>query len=194
MPRDLAFSECADLPVSIIRIASVPSIRSGRRKVPPRPGCSPRLTSGKPNSAPSMARMRSQASAISNPAPSAAPWTTATVGQASRSSRSRTAWPARRRSAASSGSVISDSIPISAPAANPAVFAERITSPRGGSRSIRSSCSESPRSASSVIALTSCPGTSSSSQATPSPPRAARQPFSGGASRAGPRSRRVRPR
>ena len=55
-------------------------IRRVKRAVPPRPGCSPSITSGKPNRAPSIAMRDWQASATSRPPPRQKPWITATVG------------------------------------------------------------------------------------------------------------------
>src|SRR5262249_34348798 len=64
-------------PVSNRRIALDFPIACTRRWVPPAPGISPRVTSGTPNRADSPAMTISQASAISQPPPSASPRTAA---------------------------------------------------------------------------------------------------------------------
>ncbi len=92
-------------------------IRWTSRCVPPMPGMTPRPTSGMPTLAPRAARMKSQASASSNPPPSAKPFTAAITGirDASKRSPSRCAWATRTSAAAGSAS---DIALMSAPAAN----------------------------------------------------------------------------
>ncbi len=57
------------LPVSISGIACIGLTRCVKRAVPPKPGCRPSITSGKPKRAPSMAMRIWQASATSRPPP-----------------------------------------------------------------------------------------------------------------------------
>ena len=56
-------------------------IRRGSRCVPPAPGTTPSVTSGKPRTAPGAATRARQARAISKPPPSAAPLMAATAGR-----------------------------------------------------------------------------------------------------------------
>ena len=65
-------------------IACIGLTRCVKRTVPPRPGCRPSITSGKPNRASSIAIRIWQASATSRPPPRQKPWITATVGNAQR--------------------------------------------------------------------------------------------------------------
>src|SRR5580700_1337911 len=92
----------------------------------------------------------------------------ATVGSGSRSRRSSTAWPRVSVASIAAGSVTPRNWAMSAPAIKPLRLAERITSPRGWSRSILSSTALSSVSTSSdkVLALESF--LSNSSQAMPS--------------------------
>ncbi len=67
-------------PVTIILSAFSGPTSRGRRCVPPAPGRRPSLTSGRPTRAVGAATRKWQASANSNPPPSAAPWIAATTG------------------------------------------------------------------------------------------------------------------
>src|SRR5271156_5173875 len=68
------------LAVNIMPIAILSGIWRGRRCTPPAPAISPTRGSGSPKRAWSAAMMMSQASAISNPPPSANPFTAAMIG------------------------------------------------------------------------------------------------------------------
>src|SRR6516164_1447804 len=69
-------------PVSAISIARWYGIRRGSRNSPPAPATRPRLTSGRPNTASSLATTRSQDRTISNPPARAYPSTAAMTGLA----------------------------------------------------------------------------------------------------------------
>ena len=79
-PSDFAFRASMVLPVSISGIACIGLTSCVKRAVPPRPGCRPSITSGKPNRASSIAIRIWQASATSSPPPRQKPWITATLG------------------------------------------------------------------------------------------------------------------
>src|SRR5579862_1861357 len=156
------------LPVSIMVMACTGLISRVSRTVPPRPGCSPSKTSGKPKLASSMAMRKSQASATSSPPPRQKPWITATVGSGSRSRRSSTAWPRVSACTIGAGSVTPRNWAMSAPAMKPERLAERMTKPRGWSRSIFSSTALSSVSTSSDRVLALASFLSNKSQAMPS--------------------------
>ena len=78
------------LPVVIHSSALSEPITRGRRTVPPKPGIRPSFTSGKPIAAVVSATRKSQASAISQPPPSANPLMAAIVGTGRSSKRSKT--------------------------------------------------------------------------------------------------------
>ncbi len=142
-----------------------------KRTVPPRPGCRPSITSGKPNRALSIAMRDWQASATSRPPPRQKPWITATLGARSASSRSITACARPIAASTGPGSLAPRNSLTSAPAMNPDGLAERMTRPAGrllsSSDSTRSNSSST--SAESVLAL--APSRSNRSQAMPSPSR-----------------------
>ena len=158
-------------PVSINVIACIGLISCVKRAVPPRPGCRPSITSGKPKRAPSIAMRDWQASATSRPPPRQKPWITATLGTRNASSRSMTACARPIAVSAGPESLAPRNSLTSAPAMNPDFFAERITRPAGRSVSsaARTLSSSSITSADSVLAL--APSRSNNSQATPSPSR-----------------------
>ena len=170
-PSDLALRASMVLPVSISVIACIGLTSCVKRTVPPRPGCRPSITSGKPNRASSIAIRIWQASATSRPPPRQKPWITATVGTRSASSRLITAWARPIAVSTAPESVAPRNSLTSAPAMKPEVLSERITRPAG--RAVSSSpsilSSSSIRSADSVLAL--APSRSNSSQAMPSASR-----------------------
>ena len=80
MPRASASLAFTILAPQIMSRATAMPVRRGRRCVPPAPGTRPSRVSGSPTEAPGAAILRSQASAISSPPPSAAPLMAATSG------------------------------------------------------------------------------------------------------------------
>ena len=73
--------------------------------MPPKPGTMPRFTSGWPNTAFSEATMKSQASASSQPPPSANPFTSAITGNGDISMVRISAWPCTANSRPSSADI-----------------------------------------------------------------------------------------
>ncbi len=80
MPSDSASSADTMRPLAIKSTAAAMPVRRGRRCVPPAPGTMPSFTSGSPSFAVADAMRKWQASAISQPPPSAAPLIAATTG------------------------------------------------------------------------------------------------------------------
>ncbi len=76
-PSDSASAAPTRRPDAIIAAAAAAPISRGRRCVPPAPGISPRVTSGRPTSPSGSMTRRWQASASSSPPPSVVPWSTA---------------------------------------------------------------------------------------------------------------------
>ena len=170
-PSDFARRASMVLPVSINGIACIGLTSCVNRTVPPRPGCRPSITSGKPNRASSIAIRIWQASATSRPPPRQKPWITATLGTRSASSRSITACARPISVSTAATSVAPRNALTSAPAMKPDFLAERMTRPVGRwpSSSDKTLSSSSIRSAESVLALV--PSRSNSSHATPSESR-----------------------
>ena len=170
-PSDFAFRASMVLPVSISGIACIGLTSCVKRTVPPRPGCRPSITSGKPNRASSIAIRIWQASATSRPPPRQKPWITATLGTRRASSRSITACARPISVSTALESVAPRNALTSAPAMKPDFLAERMTRPVGRwpSSSASTLSSSSIRSAESVLALV--PSRSNNSQATPSASR-----------------------
>ena len=98
------------------RVAARPARRS-RRWVPPKPGIRPRLISGWPSSADSLAIRRWQHIANSSPPPSANPLIIAITGLGIRSTRRIMRWPRREKSRPCTGVRVLISA-MSAPATN----------------------------------------------------------------------------
>ena len=170
-PSDFARRASMVLPVSINVIACIGLTRRVKRTVPPRPGCRPSITSGKPKRAPSIAIRDLQASATSSPPPRQKPWITATVGTRRASRRSITAWARPISVSTARGSVAPRNSLTSAPAMKPDFFAERMTRPagRGLSSSPSTLSNSSSTAAFNVLALES--SRSNNSQAIPSASR-----------------------
>ncbi|EAQ35822.1 hypothetical protein NB311A_05378 [Nitrobacter sp. Nb-311A] len=167
-PSDFAFRASMVLPVSISVIACIGLTSLVKRAVPPRPGCRPSITSGKPNLALSMAIRVRHASATSSPPPRQKPWITATLGIFSASSRSMMPCARPIVVSTSPGSAAPRNSLTSAPAMKPDILAERITMPAGSwfSSTVRIAENSSITSDDSVLALES--SRSNRTQATPS--------------------------
>ncbi len=150
----------------------MPSSRT-MRVTPPAPGSRPRVTSGRPNCAfgLSSAMRRLQASAISRPPPSAAPFSAATVGLPSFSRRRKSALifstPAANSAAFSSVTWASS---LRSPPAKKVSFAEVMMTPvtESFSDSSRSITEASDERKSSVIVLARWLGSSRVSVTMPS--------------------------
>ena len=185
----LAFFACAGLPVSIIVIASSGSAMAVARQVPPRPGCRPSITSGKPRLASETAMRMSQASASSRPAPRQWPWRTAMVLASTLERRSSTAC-ASPSIASMSAVEAPTNCWMSAPAAKPDGLAERRTTAAGFSATMRSTKADSSSTTERSTVLTALSGRSRTIHITRSSSIATRKFPVRSAFAAGPSSRR----